>query len=1173
MRNWLTLALVIPALSIFLPSSLLRAQSSNATISGSVLDQSGAAVPRAEITLKAVESGNQQKQTSDSGGLFSFPNLQQGAYELEASATGFRNFVQKGITIHLNDSVRIPVALELGQATQTVEVDANASALNVETPEVKGTLTRAEIAALPLQVAGGQRSSAAFVTLLPGVSPGGGQGDAFQARFNGGQRFSDEATLDGVTMQEGLLSQSGMVAIHNDFPIAPEAVGEISVLTSNFDVQYGSSSAAVIVASTKEGTNQFHGGAYEYHRDTLFNARQWGVAKRSKDLENDFGVFLGGPAKLPGLWSSRIKTYFFGHFEGFRSVGSTNKPILTVPTAKMRAGDFSEWPNPIYDPDTTRANPAFSSGQAVGPNNLPYLRSQFMGCNGNQPNVICSSDPRLAGSLAPQFLKFVPLPNRPGTIANYESPNGLASALNANTDQWDARGDTYPGEKDHISGTYHYRGSLPFTQHAFPAAIDVNNTRIPNYSHVARGNWDHTFRPTLLNHFAIGFLNLPTTVYNSSDCCVSQLPQIAGVYNHKHESAMRFGGGYDGYGGNADFFTTRPTWALNDMMTWIHGKHSFHFGGEYRNVKYPTLSVANGSGTFNFSELNTGLRGISSGNAMASFLLGDVASASATFYTLPSFHPTGDAFGAFVGDTWKATNKLNVTVGLRWDVFRPSVEAADKTSFFDPGGVNPGAGGRLGRLAFAGNKYGAASYGDRHPEKTFHKAFAPRLGLAYSLTSKTVIRTGYGIFFEQNFYPGWNAGIATDGFNSTASFDSSLGGLQPAFLLQNGLPQNFAKPPFTDPSFLNGRGAPNYRPKDANQLPYTQQWNFSVEHEVAENVSVAVAYVGNKGTRLLSQINPINVLDPKLLSLGDKLYDEFKPGQTALDGVAAPYDGWARQMTGCRPSVAQALLPYPQYCGKIYGQNENVGNSTYHSLQVSAQKRFSRGLYVLTSYTFSKTLTSADSAQSATDFHPISPFERKRNKALADSDQPHVLAVSVTYELPFGTGKTFLNNGGFLNRVIGGWEVTSITRVNSGLPISFTSSFCNVPAQFAAGCLPAILPGSNPLAQSNGSYDPRKPRFNPAAFEPASSFNFYYGKGARVTNVRGFGYHNEDFGIHKNTHLTEKVTLQIRAEAFNVFNWHTFGGSNTNIASPNFGLWNGGVSAPRNLQLGAKLIF
>jgi hypothetical protein len=1153
----------------------LFGQSSNASISGVVTDSSGATVPGADLTLEATDAAKVSKVTSGADGLFSFPNLQAGNYQLKVSAKGFKDFVQTGIVLHLNDSVTLPVSLHVGEASQTIEVNANASPLNFENAEVKGTITKREILSLPLQVAGGQRSAASFVALLPGVNTGNSPSSTATARFNGGQERSDEATLDGITMQEGLLSQSGMTAIQADFPISPEAVGEISVLTSNYDVQYGASGAAVIVASTKEGTNELHGGAYEFHRNNFFNARPWNALKTPRDLENDYGGYVGGPGKLPGLWTSFNKTYFFVNYEQYRSVGATTQPVLTVPTAKMRAGDFSEWPQPIYDPATTTVNPNYNPNAATGSNNLPYLRQQFMGCDGQHPNVICGSDPRLASSLAPQWLKLVPAPNLPGLQNNYVSPNGLASSLNANTNQWDTRADEYFGEKDHLFGTYHYRGTLPYTQSAFPAVIDTNNTRIPNYSHIVRVNYDHIFSPTLVNHFAWGYLDLRTAEYNASDCCVDQVPQIAGVYSHTHVPVLNFDN-FSSYGGNADLLSTRPTYVTTDTLTWVKGKHTLHFGGEYRSLAYPTAQQPNASGTFNFTNANTGLLGITSGNAMASFLLGEVGSGSGGFYTLPKFDPKASAYGFFAGDTWKATQKLSVTLGLRWDVFTPSVEANNQTSFFDPTGANPGAGGRPGRLAFAGTKWGAASYGSDAPEKTYYKAFGPRIGLAYALNSETVMRAGYGIFYEQAYYPGWNGGIATDGFNETVTFNSTLGGIQPAFLLQNGLPQNFTPPPFIDSSFLNGQNAPNYRPVDANRRPYTQQWNFTIERQVGKNVRITAAYVGNKGTRLLSQVNAINALNPSLLSMGNRLNDQFAPGQTTLDGVSIPYAGWVQQMTGCAPTVAQALLPYPQYCGRIYGQNESDGNSTYHAFQLSAEKRFSQGLYFMASYTFSKTLTDADFSQSSTGpTYAISPFEQNRQKALSIQDTPNSVTISSSYELPIGRGKPFMNSSGAaLNFLFSGWQLNGIFRANSGQPIAFRSSYCNVPSQFGVACIPSVLPGANPYAQDRGNFDPNVPLFSAGAFQPVGSFNFYYGDGPRVSNLRGFGFANLDFGITKNFRITERWNIQIRGEAFNVFNSHSFMNYFvSNLQSPSFGNWNGSVTAPRNLQLGGKITF
>jgi len=1175
------------------------AQSFNASISGQVTDPSGAVVPGAELTLTAVATRAVTNFTSGPDGLYAFPNLQRGAYELKVTAKGFRDFVQRGISVSINESVRVDVKLELGAAIQTVEVMANASPLNYENAEIKQAITPAQITTLPLLAAGSKRSALSFIVLMPGVNTAGGN-TPFNARTNGGLQTGDEATLDGVTMQEGLLSQTGMVAF-TDMPIAPEAVEEVSMLTSNYEPQYGLTTSGVISVVTKAGTSEFHGGVYAFHRDTVLNARPFGVAKRGKDLENDYGAYVGGPAKIPKvLWTGRRKTYFFVHFGGFRSVGATTKPILSLPTEKMRKGDFSEWIDkstgkliPIYDPDTTRP---LDPSLPLSTSNV--TRDQFMGCDGKTPNVICSTDPRLANSLASQWLSQVPLPNRPGFVSNYEAPQGVATSW-FNADRWDIRVDHYIGTKDHISVTEHYTKVIPLFVSSLPYVITSESIRDRDHAHTPRINWDHTLTANLLNHMGLGYLNWFTHLYNFSDCCVDKVPAIAGVFNHVHQPAMRFDQ-FTGYGGNGDFLSTRPTYALNDLLTWVRGKHTFKFGGEYRYFAYPQDVEDNGSGTFNFSRLSTGLLGVNSGNAIASFLLEKVDNASVDYRTVVSWHPQGDSVALYFGDTWKATSKLSINYGLRWDLAPPSREKNDKSSFFDPVGSNPGAGGRPGRLAFAGTKWGDASFGSRYPEHVYYKAFAPRLGFAYSWNPKTVVRGGYGIFFTQAFYPGWSGGIATDGFNENVAFSSSLGGLQPAFVLNQGFPQNFTPPPFISSTALNGKGlnagnggGGDYRPFDANRLSYAQQWNLTTEHRFTENFYISAAYVGNKGTRLASQTAPLNALNPTLLSMGSQLFDQFTPnsGQTSLDGVSIPYAGWIEQMSACTPTVAQALLPYPQYCSAIYGLNENAGNSIYHSFQLKAEKRFARGFSMLTSYTLSKLLTSSDNTQSfAFNWNSasgaISPYERQRNKALAVDDAPQILSLALIYQLPFGKGRRFLSKGGVVDKLLGGWEATSIFRANSGIPFFFRNGQCNLPWQFEEACIPALLPGASPFAVDKGSYDPSKPLFNKAAFEPTGRLPggvFYFGQGPRISNARGFGWHNHDFGLIKDTSITERVKFEFRAEFFNVWNWHVFkvvgdgtwGGApfDTDVSSANFGGWNGSVTPPRNIQIGAKITF
>jgi hypothetical protein len=357
---------------------------------------------------------------------------------------------------------------------------------------------------------------------------------------------------------------------------------------------------------------------------------------------------------------------------------------------------------------------------------------------------------------------------------------------------------------------------------------------------------------------------------------------------------------------------------------------------------------------------------------------------------------------------------------------------------------------------------------------------------------------------------------------------------------------------------------------------------------------VSAAYVGNKGTRLPSQISPLNVLNPSLLAqYGSKLTDQFTT-DTVVDGVAAPYAGWVQQLTnyGCTANVAQALLPFPQYCGSVTGLNENLGSSTYHSFQLKVEKRFSQGLYAMLAYTHSKLLTSASGVTQAssatwngTTGSVISPFEMHRNKSLAPDDVPNSFSLAVVYELPIGKGKRFLANIPGASRILGGWEITSTIKHSSGTPFWFRGSNCNVPGQFRLACIPAVLPGQSPFAVSLDSYDPGKVKslFNPAAFEPVSAFSSgtYYGVGPRVTSFRGFPFRNVDIGIGKKTRITEKLSMLIRGEAFNALNLHNFtctgnGGCqafNTTVGDTNFGSWGGNVSAPRNIQIVARIEF
>ena len=1160
------------------------AQGYNGAITGVVKDSSGAVVPDAALTLRN-EKTDQTVATTVSGpeGEFAFRNLNPAMYTVEALKDGFQTVSHPKIEVTLSSTQRVEIVLPVAGAQEKVEVIGGSSVLSVTATQEHG-ISPETLNQLPLLMNSGPRAAAGFAVLMPGVSTGGGS-NAFDARTNGGLQSGDEATVDGVSMQQGFMSQGGMVSIFQDFPMSPDMVSEVKILTSNYAPEYGSSTSGQIMAVTKSGGSSFHGSGFEFFRNDSLLAKQWGVAEKAPFKKQNYGLNIGGPVKVPGLWTDRWKSYFYFDYEGYRQTGGSNQPTLSIPSLAERNGDFRDWRDaagnliPIYDPATLNA--------ATG------LKQQFMGCDGNTPNVIC---PDRISAIAKPWLAALPNPSSGGPLNNYLAP-AIPDTILGNSDYFMGRYD-FQIKNDHFfTSIWHQRAPAKFVS-TLPQAIANETYSDPQNSWVNRFNWDRTFSGTMLNHMSMGYLNRNEGYGSVNQDFVNDFPKIAGVAGYNVPPTMTFGDGFAQMGNNAGInignVTTRPTFIINDMVTLTRGSHTIKAGMEYRKIMGNIHSNGNQAGTFNFARGATGVNGVVSGSPVASFLLGAVDNGSATFRAVPNAYPRQHAWIFHAGDTWRLSDKLTLDYGLRWDYYSPSSEKYDVFSFLDPTGPNSGAEGRPGRLAFAGDAYGANSFGSPYPEDNWYGGIAPRVGVVYNLNDKTVIRSGWGIFYTQAFYPGWGGGISQDGFATDASFSSSLAGVRPAFYLDQGLPQTFTAPPIIRDDYDNGKGI-LYRPADANKRPYAHQWNVTVDRELARNVSLSVAYVGSAGRRLPSSLEPINAINPSYLSMGDALYDEFTPGQASLDGVPAPYAGWAQQLldNGCSPSVAQALSPYPQYCSTLQGLNENHGTSHYNSLQVKLEKRFSGGTYALVSYTLSKTMESASSntQRDATTWSGLqgvlSPFEKDRAESIASTDTPQVLSAAFVYELPAGPGKKHMNSG-IGAWVLGGWQASTIFRFSSGLPTYFRSGeFCNVPGQFRAACIPAITNGAAVFAQEKGSFDPAKgPLFNKDAFEPVDAFNFYFGQGHVLEeSVRGFGYHNQDFSLIKNTRMGGGTNFQFRFEMFNMWNWHMFttrgGGDitngqsafNTDIASPDFGKWTGAVTDPRTMQVAVRFEF
>ena len=1156
-------------------------QSQNSSLSGQVTDKTGAAIPQATVTLKSTERNIPQTASTDSEGRYSFPNNTPGTYGLTIDATGFKQYVKTGIELVVSSPRREDAQLEVGDASTKVEVTAEVGQLNVDTGAKQEGVAPDIVNKLPLLVvAGTPRNVLQFATFLPGVNTGTSV-QTFNARINGGLRMGDEAVMDGVSMQEGTMSQSGIVSFF-DFAQTPDMTQEVHLMTSSYEPEYGTTTGGVMVVTTKSGTDQIHASAFEYLRNRDFNALQFTNNRgpgdqRPKDNENEYGFSGGLPIKLkflPFVWGPKHKTYFFNDTEFLRSLGGASRALLSIPSTQDRTGNFSDWSTPIYDPTTTQnVNGVITK--------TPYPGNQIPTAEQSQ--------------LALQWMKYLPAPTAPGPINNFLAPP-VSDGILSNLNEYLFRIDHYWGDKDHFFFTIWRQVTQPIAQCQLPVQLCSADPANPEDAWVNRFNWDHIFSPTLLSHFAYGYLNRNEGYGSVPAQNPADLPHIpnAAAYNASPEAQFSGNGGSwatFGYPGGFGALnkTTRPSHIANEMLTLVHGAHTIKFGGEYRHLQQVFRQNNNQSGTVDFSPGETGIPGIDSGNPVASFLAGAVNYGNLNVININKYGAEQHAYNLHVGDTWKINPKLTLNYGLRWDKFSPTWESSNYMSFFSFED-NPGAGNLPGSVVYSGNNWGAASAGVRYPEKEWNGAFAPRLGLAYAVNDKTVLRAGYGVFYTQAFYPGWGGGMSLDGFNPSVAFNSSLNGYDPAFYLDNGFPA-YSKAENISLTADNGLGGPNYRPAYANHLSNTQQWNLTIEHKFGQKGFASVAYVASKGTHLPSALQPLNVLNPSLLSMGSALNAVFTPTTQSLDGVSQPYSGWAQQLLSgsCSPTVAQALMPFPQYCGSLFGENENEGTSHYNSFQAKWGRSLSGGLYLEANYTYSRLTTDAASTTQGNSAGyggigaVINPYQGSRNMSLSPDDIPNVLSIMGVYDAPFGKGKQFFNNEGVLGRVLGGWTLATTMKFTSGMPFYFRdSAVCGLPGQFQAACIPAIT--GQVLAQSWSGFDVNKPAFNASAFTPASAFNgFYLGTGPRVSSVRGSPYRDVNLSLARKFAIRERLTFEVRAEAFNAFNNHyftcdgeAFGDCipfNNDPSSANFGTWNGTVSQPRNIQLVGRIQF
>jgi hypothetical protein len=1044
---------------------------------------------------------------------------------------------------------------------------------------------------------------------------------------------------------------------------SPNAFQEFTISTNSYSAEFGNSSGGIVNFTLRSGTNEFHGEAYNYLRNNKLNAAdidtnaRCGITRRedcrNRDNRNNYGFNIGGPIYVPNfgegtpggfLRSLKDRAFFFFHYEGYRLREGQNRTI-TVPTLRMRAGDFSELLN-TSDPNVARIN----GGQPVliyDPRQPSATRTAFAG------NIIPANRIDPAGFA---ILQRYPVPTRAGIFNNYDA----IGIRPIDTNQFTIKTDFVLTSKQRLTVSFSRRDTERIASEggAFPLLplpfTNQNNFLQSFKSNIARVQHDYTITSRLLNHLNIGYTYFD--VANANTTTGFDTSSLGFPRNATQNIAFpRIG--FPGYGSNdprnvqdigSSFFDDRikdGTLQLSDFVTFVTGRQTFKFGGDVRLAQFNVRQDIDPGGSFNFRNDQTASDACGDcGYPIASLITG------ATEFAFNSNNSIDPAFrqltqGYFIQDDIKLTQRLTVNVGLRYDLPGLRTEARNQFRGFDPNVANPQAGGRLGALVGAGGQSGLQAE-NSSLAKNDKSNIGPRLGVAYSLNNKTVVRGGIGLYYAPILY-GTNGGgdinTGTIGYNTTGQLFTPEGRNARNFL------SSFPSIPSTDPNSQFVFFDTNDETRNRLGIPIlafgqfgngfrtgrTLQYTIDLQRELPFNLVASVGYIGHRADRLRSNFGRPNALSLDALKLGNEILrtniNAVTPQQRAYAtsiGITIPANGNAVYpgFTGDRATVAQALRPFPQY-GRVIDILESEGESDYNALQLKIERRFSQGFQFGASYTFSRLVTNAsEDILGGSPLNDIlqNPYDLEGLKTVSPTHSPHVFVTNFLAEIPFGKGKKFLDKGGFVNAIFGGFQVSGIFRLQQGTPLIF--SLDPEPDGFLelAGIFGRLRPNltGQPIALSNrtpapGDVDGVTPgRFfvvNPAAFAAPPRFNAapafivngainpaygsYYADPTRFfgtaplvnTDFRSDRYFTADMSILKKTRFTETIALEIGAEFFNVFNQvlylppDTFIGrqegalGNINRTNSNFGAEGftsrNGSAGNRVIQLRARFIF
>jgi len=1114
------------------------AQSDRGTITGTVSDPAKALVPDAAVVAMNAETGAQYETVTTGTGNYTLPSLPAGVYNLSVSAAGFSKYVQQGIRVEVVQTARVDVSLQVGSAADSVTVTADAPLLKSESAEQSLNLSTDIVNALPANSnSGNMRSAMAFGTLTPGaVGDPVAAGSTF--RVNGSPGGMQRVLVDGQDVTSALFSDATQTSYQRP---AVEALSEFTLQTSNFAAEFGQVNGGLFNFTSKSGTNQLHGSAFYYLRNEFLNAGQPYTHVDPKARRRNWGFTVGGPVYIPKVYNGRDKTFFFVNLDWFTNNSATDT-FSTVPTAKMRTGDFSEaltgrslgtnpaggsiMENMIFDPLTNQT----VNGQVT--------RSPFPGNAIPQTRL----DP-----VALKIQAMLPQPTRSGVLLNWEQKYLLPTTQNIPSFKIDqnvgykAKFTFYWGDTRYI---YLARGD--------GLAEPITGTRNRHMvAQTARLNHDYSVTPTFLIHAGFGYVHdvhndgyMPGTLnYDPLSGLGLAGNFTPGMPLFNGLSSSSGGGMVSQYGLGMGKFTSdindKPTAVLS--ATLVRGNHTYKAGGEWRNDPMIYKDVTSAP-TYSFSANETALPYLQTTNIgggaiglpYASFLLGLADSASISALSAPENRK--NSWGFYVQDTWKVSRNLTLDYGLRWDYQQAAYEMNYRNGMFGPTVPNPSAGGLLGGMVYEG--YGTGRCNCRFTN-TYPYAFGPRLGVAYKINPKTVVRGGWGLVYGGTPTGGETVAQGV-GWNSLSFSSTSFG--NPGAVLRTGLIYNLTDlySVSLNPGLLPQAGTitspPYYQDRNGGRPPRINQWNIGVQRELFTNLVLETAYVGNRGVWLTGDnLLDFNALTPqRIASFGlniNNAADRTLLTSTMSSATAAargfnklPYAGFPATLT-----VAQSLRPYPQF-GTIPVHYAPLGNTWYDGLQSKLTKRYSHGLVLSGAFTWSKSQTLG--AESATGGGIINDvFNRQNQKALSVSDQPFVLVTTFSYRVP-GLGPNRL-----VRQVVGDWTLSGVLIYASGSLIQVPAAQNNLSSLLFRSTFSNRVPGQPLfLKDINGPIDPNKDFvLNPAAWSDPAAGQWGF-SAPYYSDYRNRRSPNEQLSFGRMFRLRERMTLEFRAEFFNVFN-------------------------------------